>query len=73
MNTQAHNQKHTKEGRELKLKRIESTWVSMWLDSLGINVPGGWVGIYRLTVDQVAEKYGVEPADVEAAAKGEKR
>lgn len=55
------------------LDRTESLWVKDWLVSLGKTVPNGWMGVWKMTAEQVAKQYAVAVKDVEAAARGEKR
>jgi hypothetical protein len=55
------------------LTRTEAIWVKNWLEELGKPVGGGWTGVYRMRLVDIAQRYKVPVQEVAAAARGEKR
>lgn len=56
------------------LTRTEATWVSDWLKEIkGKSVKGGWMGVYQMSIADVAKKFHVPIDEVASAARGEQR
>ena len=56
------------------LNRTEATWVADWLKEIkGKNVKSGWLGVYQMSIADVAKKFHVPIDEVASAARGEQR
>ena len=56
------------------LNRTKATWVASWLrEEKDKMVNGGWLAVYNMTPEQVAEIYDVPAEEVVEAAEGKKR
>ena len=41
------------------LSRTEATIAAAWLEGQGIAVPSGWIGLWKMLPDEVANEYKV--------------
>ena len=42
------------------LSRTEATIAAQWLEGQGISVPSGWISLWKMLPDEVAQEYKVK-------------
>jgi hypothetical protein len=46
------------------LSRTEATIAAKWLDGQGIAVPSGWISLWKMLPDAIAQEYKVKLTDL---------
>lgn len=46
------------------LSRTEATIAAAWLEEQGVTVPSGWISLWKMSPDAVAQEYKVKLTDL---------
>jgi len=49
---------------ESPLSRTEATICATWLEGQGIAVPSGWISLWKMSPDAIAQEYKVKLTDL---------